>query len=1314
MKKGMKNVFMLMFMLVLVLGLSGFAQAACDVTAVTMTNPVSGSFVGDSETVTWVKDNPLELSDTCAFILDIDQNDGDWHQIGSTDPGEMTFDWNTSLCNAGFCTDNNNYRIRVRTGSTELGQAGDFTLDNTAPTVLSITTNDVDENGQIDQLIVVFDETMNNAGTDAGWSVAGYAVSGNAGWSTTTSTDDTLTLTLTESGAGDTDATPDTTYTAGDLVDLAGNPLADVLTGDIAEVDGAAPIGTLSVDTDPVYESDLIQVVTVLYSEPMEPTSTPTLGFSGNVGAITTQADGAWTAPDTWTETFDVADANEETTVTVSSSLATDLIPIVEGTSIDTNFDIDTLQPTVLSLDDVDFLFVDRGNIVTVTATFSENMTKSVLPTVVESGADAPGWIIGVPIWATPTTLEFNYAVPDADVGLLADTSFTISLAQDLAGNVMAGHIESTTIDTDQPTGTLSVDTDPVYESDLVQVVTVTYDEAMDPTSTPTVGFSGNAVAPTSSADGAWSAGNTVWAESFTFSDENEEVTVTVSSSLATDASGNVETTSITTTFEVDTKEPTGTLSVDTDPVYESDLVQVVTVTYDEMMDSASTPTIGFTGNVGAITTQADGAWSVGDTVWTETFDVADANEETTVTVSSADATDVVGNVEGASVDATFDVDTLQPTVINATAVPDPAKDGVVTLTVTFSEIMDVLVSPTVVVTGLISSPYSVTETSYVGDTWVGTFTLLDDDEETTATIDVSLGQDVAGNVMVTDATNTFEVDTIVPWTESVEMSPTEDFRSGTEVLFMATLRDGAGVQSGELKIWSNGVEVDSASVIFADGTPGGTVEEVSVLHTVTLSDDVYEWTIVATDTAGNVKTTVDVADNFRVDAAAAEYYSAAVIDAKITILETSIDANTLAIVTLQTQVDLLSVDVVANAAAITALQADIVDLQAQITANDAEILTLQGLVDVLRTDVDTNTADIAALDARLTTLEATVATMQTDLTALDARLTALELRVDVVEGRVTVLEADVVANTALITGLQTQVDLLSVDVVANAAAITALQADIVDLQAQITANDAEILTLQGLVDVLRTDVDTNTADIAALDARLTTLEGTVATLQSDVTTLTNDFNTLKAKVDAFLAFTVTDTTDELFESPNTVTVTGNTSEVATCELYDQFGALWMGPSIAGTEHSFVIASPEAGTTPFELRCSTTDYTKSAYSAYDYLISYAINEPDTERGFGYVGATRNPYPFWMSTNALNAANLTDTSVENVLFGGLSTLNESNVEVLWSYSPSTDSWDSYMPGNVTNTFTEFTAALGYYELEYFTSGFGRYIRHAKVS
>ncbi|MCP4594988.1 hypothetical protein [Neptuniibacter sp.] len=509
--------------------------------------------------------------------------------------------------------------------------------------------------------------------------------------------------------------------------------------------DTDVPQSTVSVDTDPIYEGDLVQIVTVTYDEAMNPLVTPVVGFASNVGAITTQGDGAWTVGNTvWTETFDVTDADEETaTVTVSSSGAEDEAGNTEGASTADTFAIDTAAPAV------NITYPLAGNRVNGTAviTFTDDDLTNAQVSIDDTNYVAV--VSGI------TTLSditgFN---------ALGDGNFTLYLRDtDTVGNVGTDTEVNVVKDTDAPQSTVSVDTDPVYEGDLVQQVIVTYDEAMNPASTPAINFVGNTGAITTQANGMWVSGNTIWTETFDVTDANEETaTVTVSSSGATDEAGNIEGACTAETFAIDTiapavnitaplagnrvngtavitftdddltnaqvsiddtnyvavvsgtttlsditgfnalgegnftlylrdtdtagnigtdtevnvvkdaDTPQATISVDSDPIYEGDLVQQVTLAYDETMNPAATPTINFAGNLGAITTQSDGAWTVGNTVWTETFDVADVDEETaTVTVSCVNGEDLAGNVEGAPITDTFAIDTLRPNV-NITA----------------------------------------------------------------------------------------------------------------------------------------------------------------------------------------------------------------------------------------------------------------------------------------------------------------------------------------------------------------------------------------------------------------------------------------------------------------------------------------------------------------------------------------------------------------------------------------------------------------------------------------------------------------------
>ncbi|MFA5023799.1 MAG: Ig-like domain-containing protein, partial [Patescibacteria group bacterium] len=114
--------------------------------------------------------------------------------------------------------------------------------------------------------------------------------------------------------------------------------------------------------------------------------------------------------------------------------------------------------------------------------------------------------------------------------------------------------------------------------------------------------------------------------------------------------------------------------------------------------------------------------------------------------------------------------------VTSATASPDPAKNGTVTVTVVFNKTMDTGVDPTVNITGITGAPITVTKSTYSGDTWTGTFSLTDNNEDKTATISVADAKDIAGNTMAANPTaGTFAVDTVSPalaFSNDVEVGP--------------------------------------------------------------------------------------------------------------------------------------------------------------------------------------------------------------------------------------------------------------------------------------------------------------------------------------------------------------------------------------------------------------------------------------------------------------------------------------------------------------------------------------------------------------
>ncbi|WP_094228267.1 beta strand repeat-containing protein [Methanolobus psychrotolerans] len=128
-------------------------------------------------------------------------------------------------------------------GSDSVAITGNFN-DVTAPTMLSATTDDADGNGYIDEIAVVFDESMKfSVVSTAGFTIGDYEINATGAWSQTTLANDTFTISLVESDSYDTGATPLVTYneTEGLLTDDASaeNALEDV---SMTAVDGAAPV----------------------------------------------------------------------------------------------------------------------------------------------------------------------------------------------------------------------------------------------------------------------------------------------------------------------------------------------------------------------------------------------------------------------------------------------------------------------------------------------------------------------------------------------------------------------------------------------------------------------------------------------------------------------------------------------------------------------------------------------------------------------------------------------------------------------------------------------------------------------------------------------------------------------------------------------------------------------------------------------------------------------------------------------------------------------------------------------------------------
>lgn len=117
-------------------------------------------------------------------------------------------------------------------------------LDKIAPSVLSVETQDLDKDGYLDAVKVIFSESIKDSSVNAGnFNVAGYssesfapAMAGDA------ANDNIIYIAFSEASAPDTGMTPEISYTQGTLEDTAGNKMAS--TGAVATIDKAAPAVT--------------------------------------------------------------------------------------------------------------------------------------------------------------------------------------------------------------------------------------------------------------------------------------------------------------------------------------------------------------------------------------------------------------------------------------------------------------------------------------------------------------------------------------------------------------------------------------------------------------------------------------------------------------------------------------------------------------------------------------------------------------------------------------------------------------------------------------------------------------------------------------------------------------------------------------------------------------------------------------------------------------------------------------------------------------------------------------------------------------
>jgi len=248
--------------------------------ASTLITPNGGEFLsgGATTNITWTSG---EITDIYlnANPITLDYFDGSiWVEIANTQANSGTFVWNP-IPNLNIT----NAQVRITAYDEAGNSASDttdavFTIDSILPSVSSAETQDLDGNGQIDNIKFTFTENILDTSVSAG----DFDITDFSGESFTAMTngdmadDNVIYVTINESGSPDSGATPNYTYTQGTLADFAGN-LMTSLTATVT-TDQAKPI-VISRETQDVNDDGQLDGVLLTFSEEMDASATTNTDF---------------------------------------------------------------------------------------------------------------------------------------------------------------------------------------------------------------------------------------------------------------------------------------------------------------------------------------------------------------------------------------------------------------------------------------------------------------------------------------------------------------------------------------------------------------------------------------------------------------------------------------------------------------------------------------------------------------------------------------------------------------------------------------------------------------------------------------------------------------------------------------------------------------------------------------------------------------------------------------------------------------------------------------------------------------------------
>lgn len=341
-------------------------------------------------------------------------------------------------------------------------------VENTVPTVSTITVNDDSGNGDVDEVVIVFDGNMDDSTfTAADWSVGGQTPS--AALKSSTPNDATWKFTMTGlTGTG----VFDVTYTGTSAADIAGNLLATVATGDKTEIDNAVPV-VKTIETGDADADGKIDRIVITASEALATGGSPDDGWTVAGFTITSGA---------------ISGSVLTLTITELGSADTSLKP---DTTFDGSGDLKDLAATPLQMASVsggDFTEIDKAPPVllsaqtktstTIDATFSETVATAAAGDFSVAGSTVSGASASGPVVTIIVDAAFNTGATP----LVTYTAGTLVDVAPAPNNALSG--TATPTDGAKPS-LLSVtwtDTDTSGTINATDTLKLVFSESMDET----------------------------------------------------------------------------------------------------------------------------------------------------------------------------------------------------------------------------------------------------------------------------------------------------------------------------------------------------------------------------------------------------------------------------------------------------------------------------------------------------------------------------------------------------------------------------------------------------------------------------------------------------------------------------------------------------------------------------------------------------------------------------------------------------------------------------------------------------------------